>query len=90
MEKARATRLQVLTALTAGLRSIRRSGQSVRPQDKITHRRENNPFKKVTHATGPQRNKHPDESKVKRRRKLKEHPAHQGLYRVQETHLHHH
>ena len=90
MEKALTTRLQVLAALTAGLRSIRRSSQSLRPQDKITHRRENNPFKKVTHATGPQRNKHLNESEVKRCRKLKEHPAHQGLHRVQETHLHHH
>ena len=56
MEKALTTRLPLLTALTPGLRGFRLGDQSLRPQDQIAHRRQDHPFKKVTHATSPKLN----------------------------------
>jgi len=90
LEKTLATWIQILTLVAFRLWCIWISCKSIRSQKQIACSSKDNSFKKVTHATRLERNKHSDESKVKGHWKLKEHSQNQGFYCFQKTHLYHH
>lgn len=66
MEKALATGFPLRASLASRLRRIRLGGEGIRPQKQVASGREDNPFKKVAHATRSQLDKHPNESQIER------------------------
>lgn len=89
MEEAWAAWFQVLASLAFGIWGFWLGHKGLRPQEQVASSCQDNKIKEITHATCPKLNKHPNESEIKGRLKLEEHPEDKRLHSVQEAYLHH-